>query len=363
MTHAKLTPQPGILDISPYVAGESKTDGANQVTKLSSNENPDGPSPKAIDAFRAAAETLAVYPSSDHTELRAAIGEVLGLDPARIICGAGSDEVIAFLCNAYAGPGTEVVYTEHGFSMYRISALAAGATPVIAAETDLTADIDAILSVVTENTRIVFLANPNNPTGTMISNAEVARLADALPTNCMLVIDSAYAEFVPGYDGGAAIVDAHENVVMTRTFSKIHGLGSLRIGWGYGPAPVIDALNRIRGPFNVSAAALAAAEAAIRDTDYAARCLATNTRWRDWLVAELNALGLPTAASFGNFVLPRFADADAASGCDAYLRQHGFIVRNVAGYGLPEYLRITVGDEVACHRLITLIAEFLEGQT
>lgn len=217
------------------------------MVKLSSNENPLGPSPAAVEAYRRAAYDLHRYPSSDHSALRTAIAEVLGLDAGRIICGAGSDEIIAFLCQAYAGPGTEVVHTEHGFAMYRISALAAGATPVEVPERERVTDVDAILAACTDATRLVFIANPNNPTGTMIGLAEIERLAEGLPPQALLVLDGAYAEYVEGYDGGAALVDRRDNVVMTRTFSKLYGLGGLRIGWGYGPAHVIDVLNRVRG--------------------------------------------------------------------------------------------------------------------
>ncbi|QHQ36223.1 histidinol-phosphate transaminase [Algicella marina] len=360
VTRTSPEPQPGILDISPYVAGKSHADGANEVTKLSSNENPLGPSPAAKNAVREAAETLELYPSSDHAGLRAAIARVHGLDAARIICGAGSDEVIAFLCNAYAGPGTEVIHTEHGFAMYRISALAAGATPVEVPEKARTLDAEAILAAVTPSTRLVFLANPNNPTGTMVASEVLEALAAALPETCLLVIDSAYSEYVEGYDGGAALVDAHPNVVMTRTFSKIYGLGALRIGWGYASAEIIDVLNRIRGPFNVSAPALVAAEAAVEDQGYVIRCRQANAQWRGWMVQEFRALGLSVDEPFANFVVPRFASREQAEACEAHLRSHGILVRLVAGYNLPEALRITVGDEIACRKVVSLIGEFLK---
>ncbi|NNU79592.1 histidinol-phosphate transaminase [Halovulum dunhuangense] len=360
MTQTRPMPQPGILDIAPYKAGEGHVAGANAITKLSSNENPHGPSPAAMEAVRAAAETLAVYPSSDHAALRTAIGEVWNLDPARIVCGAGSDEIISLLCQSYAGPGDEVLYTEHGFAMYPISAMAAGATPVQVRERHRTADVDALLEAVTERTAMVFIANPNNPTGTMLPPEELARLAAGLPGRVMLVLDGAYAEYVPGYDAGAALVDAHENVVMTRTFSKIYGLGGLRIGWGYAPAHVIEVLNRVRGPFNVSAAGLAAAEAAVRDTAYTERCRAANAEWRGFMQRELNALGLPTDESHANFVLPRFPGPEMAAAADQRLRAHGIIVRPVGGYGLPDFLRITIGDEVACRRVIAILDEFLK---
>jgi histidinol-phosphate aminotransferase len=357
--HPTIRPQPGILDIALYQGGESRLEGHARVLKLSSNENPFGPSPKAAAAFRDAAASLHLYPSSDHAALRAAIGEVHGLDPARIVCGAGSDEIIAFLTQAYAGPGTEVIHTEHGFGMYRISALAAGATPVEVREAERRTDVDAILAAATERTALVFVANPNNPTGTMIGADEIARLAAGLPARTLLVLDGAYAEFVAGFDGHAALVDTSDNVVMTRTFSKIHGLGGLRVGWGYGPAHVIDVLNRVRGPFNLSTAALAAAAAAVRDTDYAAFCRAENTRNRATLAAALAEAGVPSDPSEANFVLARFRDPAEADACDRALRASGIIVRKVAGYKLPAALRITIGSADACARVATAIAEYV----
>ncbi|MCF6304273.1 MAG: histidinol-phosphate transaminase [Rhodobacteraceae bacterium] len=360
-SHPDIIPQPGILDITPYTAGKSGPGGGNRVTKLSSNENPLGPSPLAKTAYKEMADSLEIYPPSDHVSLRNAIAKTHALNPENIICGAGSDEIITFLCQTYAGPGDEVLYTEHGFSMYKISALAAGATPVVAPESNRVADIDALLAACTDATKLVFLANPNNPTGTMVSDAEIARLAAGLPKQALLVLDGAYAEFVPGFDGHAALVTARDNVVMTRTFSKIYGLGGARVGWGFGPDHVIDALNRVRGPFNISAAGLKAAEAAVQDTQYTAMCQQENAKWRDWLVAELAALGVACDPSHTNFILPRFADPKTAMACDAYLAKHGLIVRNVAGYGLPEFLRISIGDEIGCRAVAGRIGEFMKG--
>lgn len=357
--HPTIRPQPGIFDIALYVGGESKLAGHAEVLKLSSNENPAGASPRAIGAYRAAGDSLHRYPSSDHAALRAAIAEVHGLDAGRIICGNGSDEIISFLTQAYAGPGREVVHTEHGFAMYRISALAAGAVPVEVAERARRTDVDAILGACSERTALVFIANPNNPTGTMISAGEVARLADGLPPQALLVLDGAYAEFVAGFDGHADLVDARDNVVMTRTFSKIHGLGGLRVGWGYAPTHVIEVLGRVRGPFNVSGPALAAAEAAIRDADFTARCLAENTANRASLTADLRAAGVACDDSEANFILARFASPADAEGCDRALRDAGIIVRRVTGYGFPEGLRITVGDAAACARVATVVREFM----
>lgn len=358
---AGIAPQPGIMQIAAYVGGKSHVAGVENVVKLSSNENPLGPSPKAMAAFQEAGRSLAVYPSSDHTMLREAIAEVHGLKADRIICGAGSDEIIAFLCQAYAGLGTEVIHTEHGFAMYRISALAAGATPVEVPERERVTDVDAILGAVTERTRLVFIANPNNPTGTMIGPDETARLADSLPEHVLLVLDGAYAEYVEGFDGGAALVEARDNVVMTRTFSKLYGLGGLRIGWCYGPAEVIGVLNRIRGPFNVSQAGLDAATAAVRDVEYADACRFENARWRGWLADRLAELGVPSDVSLANFVLARFGSAEEAEACDAFLQKRGLIVRRVANYNLPAALRMTVGDETSCRRLVAAVRDFRHG--
>ncbi|PRY23661.1 histidinol-phosphate aminotransferase [Aliiruegeria haliotis] len=355
-----IIPQPGIMDIALYEGGQSHVEGVADVLKLSSNENPFGFSPKVSEALSGCLTRLHRYPNTDHAPLREAIGEVHGLDPERIICGVGSDEIINFLCQAYAGPGDEVLHTEHGFAMYRISALAAGATPVVAAERERVTDVDALLSACTERTKLVFIANPNNPTGTMIGGNEVARLADGLPDGALLVLDGAYAEFVDGFDGGVSLVDQRDNVVMTRTFSKLYGLGGLRIGWGYGPKPIIDVLNRIRGPFNLSEFQMAAAIAAVRDQDWATRCKAENARLRVWLGEELAALGVPSDVSLTNFILARFADPAEAEAADLHLKTLGVIVRRVGGYGLPNCLRITVGDTVGCRRVVEGIRTFRE---
>lgn len=359
---SKITPQPGIMDIALYVGGKSHVDGVSNVIKLSSNENPFGPSPAAQTAVQRSVHELHRYPTTDHAGLRAAIAQVHDLEAERIICGVGSDEIISFLCYAYAGPGDEVLYTEHGFAMYRISALAAGATPVEVAERERVTDVDALLAGCTERTRLVFIANPNNPTGTMIGMAEIERLAEGLPPQALLVLDGAYAEYVEGYDGGARLVRARDNVVMTRTFSKIYGLGGLRVGWGYGPQAVIDVMNRIRGPFNLSGTALAAAEAAVRDTGYVAKCRSENTRLRAWLAEALAEHGVPSDASTANFVLARFGDAAEAEACDTFLQSQGVIVRRVASYKLPNALRITVGDEASCRRVAHCIGRFKAGE-
>ncbi|WP_273689516.1 histidinol-phosphate transaminase [Ketogulonicigenium vulgare] len=353
-----IRPQPGIMDIALYTSGASSIAGKSHVLKLSSNENPAGFSDAAKEAFLRAAHDLHRYPGTDHARLRGAIGEVQGLDPERIICGVGSDEVLQFVTQSYAGVGDEVIYTEHGFSLYPLLALAVGAVPVKVAEKQRRVDVDAILAACTERTRIVFLTNPGNPTGTMIGEAEIARLSDALPRQVLLVLDSAYCEFADGYDGGASLVTTRPNMIMTRTFSKIHGLGGLRIGWGYAAREIIDVLNRVRQPFNLSEVQLSVAEAAMRDTAWVEKCRADNAKWRAWLSHALTELGVAVDESSANFILARFASEAEAAGCDAHLRDNGIIVRRVNGYGFPEGLRITVGDEAACRQVVHAVAQF-----
>ena len=353
-------PRAGIDRIALYQGGESRIDGRSDALKLSSNENPFGVPESARAAWSDAARELNRYPSADHSDLRHAIAEVHDLNPDQVICGAGSDEVISFLCQAYGGEGTEVIHTEHGFSMYRISAMASGAAPVEVPEVERQVAVDCILDGVTDRTRLVFVANPANPTGTMIDASEVKRLAGALPSHVLLVLDGAYAEYVEGFDGGAALVEARDNVVMTRTFSKIYGLGGLRVGWGYGPAHVIDNLNRVRGPFNLSKVQLSVAEAAVRDRDWVRRCSKENAACREWLSRSLAEVDVPSDPSSANFILARFRDEEEANACDAVFREDGILVRKVRGYKLPDCLRITVGSESDCRRVVDSIRRFRE---
>jgi len=355
---APIRPQPGILDIALYQGGQSALAGHAEPLKLSSNENPFGPSPAALVAMQAALTESHRYPSTDHAALRAAVAEVHGLDADHIICGVGSDEIIHLLCQAYAGPGLEVMHTEHGFAMYRISALAAGATPVEVPERDRVVDVDAILDRAGPDTRLVFIANPANPTATFLPMEALTRLAGGLPETCILVLDGAYAEFAEGYDGGKALVEARENVVMMRTFSKAYGLGGLRVGYGYAPRGIVDVLNRIRGPFNLSGVALAGAEAAVRDLDWVADCLRVNAEERARLTGGLRQLGIACDDSFANFVLARFTDEAEAVAADAHLKAAGIIVRHPKSYGFPQALRITVGRPEDNSRVLDALAGF-----
>ncbi len=356
-----IKPQPGILKIDPYKGGASAVDGITDVVKLSSNENPFGPGDAAIAAYKRAGHALHRYPSTDHMALRQAIGTAHDLDPARIICGAGSDEVISYLCQAYAGRGSDVIYTEHGFAMYKICAQAAGARPVCVPERKRVVDVDEILKAANNKTKLVFIANPANPTGTMVSDRELARLAANLPEHVLLVLDGAYAEYVEGFDGSAKLVARRNNVVMTRTFSKLYGLGGLRVGWGFGSEHVIDVLNRVRAPFNLSHPQLATAEAAASDHAHVKKCQSENLRMRTWLTKALRDLGLGVDDSDANFVLARFASPQQADDANAHLQSEGLIVRNVANYGLAECLRITVGDEPSCRRVAHALGKFLEA--
>jgi histidinol-phosphate aminotransferase len=356
-------PQPGILDISPYVPGESNVAGGVKPIKLSSNETPLGPSPKAIAAFKAEADQLERYPDGGAIALRKAIAELYGLNPDRIVCGSGSDELINLLAHAYLGPGDEAVYTEHGFLMYKIATLSCGAKPVPVPETAYHADVDAILARVSDRTKIVFLANPNNPTGTYIPHDEVRRLHKGLPAHTLLVLDAAYCEYVRrnDYEAGLELVATTENTVMTRTFSKIYGLAALRLGWAYCPAAVADVLNRVRGPFNVTAPSLAAGVAALGDRAHLETAVAHNDKWLAWTTAEIEKLGLQVTPSVGNFILIHFPTEkgrDAAS-ADELLKSRGIILRRVAGYGLPNALRMTIGTENDNRAVVAALAKLM----
>jgi histidinol-phosphate aminotransferase len=363
MTANRPQPRPGVLDIAPYVPGKSKAPGVVKVFKLSANESPLGPSPKAVAAYREAAGNLEDYPDGTSTELRQAIGRTFGLDPNRIVCGAGSDELLNMLAHAYLRDGDEAVYTEHGFLMYPIYAAGHGAKPVKVAEQDCTANVDAILAAVNDKTRIVFVANPNNPTGTYIPFDEIKRLQEALPPRVILVLDAAYAEYVQknDYEAGIELVATSENVVMCRTFSKIHGLAAVRLGWLYGPGPIVDALNRIRSPFNVNTPAMRAGVAAIEDSAHVEKSVAHNGKWLPWLSEEIGKLGLKVTPSVANFVLIHFPQdkGRTAADADAFLTERGFILRRVAGYGLPNALRLTVGTEEANRLVVKALSDFL----
>jgi histidinol-phosphate aminotransferase len=356
-------PKPGILDIAPYTPGKSGAGLSGRVFKLSANETPLGPSPKAIAAYKAAADHLEDYPEGTSRVLRETIGRIYGLDPDRIICGAGSDEILNFLAHTYLGPGDEAIHTTHGFLVYPIATMANGAVNVVAPEKNFTADVDAILARVTERTRLVWLANPNNPTGTYLPFNEVKRLRASLPPHVLLVLDAAYSEFVSrnDYESGIELVATTDNTVMTRTFSKIYGLAALRIGWMYGPANIVDAINRIRGPFNVSTPAMLAAAAALEDTVHQDRSRAHNETWRTWLTDEIGKLGLTVTPSVANFVLIHFPTekGKTAADADAFLTSRGLVLRALRNYQLPDALRMTVGTEEANRLVVDALAEFM----
>ncbi len=359
-------PRPSVLEIDAYVPGKSAASGGARVHKLSSNETPLGASPKAIEAFKAAVGDLFLYPEGTSRVLREAIAKRYGLDANLILCGNGSDELLHMLAQVYLGPGDEGLYSQYGFLEYPIVIRAAGATPVVAPERDHTADVDALLAKVSERTKLVFLANPNNPTGTYLTFAEVKRLHAGLRPDILLVLDAAYAEYVArnDYAAGIELVATSNNVVMTRTFSKIHGLANLRIGWAYAPAAVIDALNRVRAPFNLNGPAAAAGAAAILDTAHVDQAAAHNAHWLPWLEAELAAVGVKAIPSVGNFLLLQFPQGAgrSAKDADAYLSARGFILRAVGAYGLPDCLRMTVGSEEANRGVVAALAEFMSGR-
>ncbi|MCM2475223.1 histidinol-phosphate transaminase [Rhizobium sp. CG5] len=356
-------PRPGILDIAAYVPGKEHAPGVARVFKLSSNETPLGASPAAIDAFKAGAAHLELYPDGQARALREAIADVHGLNPANILCGNGSDELLGLLCHVYLGPGDEGIITEHGFLVYKIQIMGAGATPVVVKETECRVDVDAILAAVTDKTKIVFIANPGNPTGTYVSGAEIRRLQAGLPKHVILVLDAAYAEYVRrnDFEAGIEIVSENRNVVMTRTFSKIYGLAALRIGWMYAPAAIIDALNRVRGPFNMNAPAIAAGAAAIRDRAFTDKAVDYNLMWIDKLTHAFTAIGLAVTPSVTNFLLIHFPDVDGkrAAQADDFLTSRGYILRTVGGYGFANSLRMSIGTEEANRGVVETLGEFM----
>jgi len=353
-------PRPTILSIEPYVGGESKLPGVNRIVKLSSNEGAFGPPPAARAAMAEAAAEMHRYPDGGAAALREAIGRRFGLDPARIVCGNGSDELISMLILSYGGEGTELVMSAHGFIMYDLAGRYAGCRVIKVPERDLQADVDAMLAAVGPRTRMVFLANPNNPTGAMLPASEVERLRAGLPADVLLVLDAAYAEYVtrPDYDPGTKLVDAGTNTVMTRTFSKIFGMGGARLGWAYAPAPVADILNRVRGPFNVNAPAMAAGIAALAEPGWVEKSVAHNDEWRGRLTDALRGAGIGVHPSEGNFVLADFGTPARAKAADEALRSRGLIVRAMGAYSLPHCLRVTVGTAEECGMVEDALAGF-----
>lgn len=359
------SPQPGILDIAPYIPGTSALPGAQKVVKLSSNETPLGPSPKARQAYSDEVSSLSRYPDGSAAPLRDALAARYGLEPERIVCGAGSDELLNLLAAAYLGPGDEAIYSRHGFLVYKIAILAQGATPVVAPETNLTANVDAILSHVTDATRMVFLANPNNPTGTYLPFDEVKRLHEGLPKHVVLVLDAAYAEYIRAndYEAGIELVATSENTVMTRTFSKIYGLAALRLGWAYCPAPIADALNRIRGPFNVTSPSIAAGVAAFNDVHHVKKAVDHNTKWLGEMAQALSRIGLDVTPSAANFLLVHFPNepGKSAAEANAFLHEHRIILRRVDEYGFPNALRMTIGTEAENNAVLEALTSFMSA--
>jgi histidinol-phosphate aminotransferase len=357
-------PKPGILDIAPYTPGKSPVpEAGRKVFKLSANETPFGPSPHAIEAYKSAAAHLEDYPEGTSRVLREAIGRAFGLDPDRIICGAGSDEILNLLAHVYLGPGDEAISTTHGFLVYPIATMANGASNVVAPETNFTCNVDAILKLVTPRTKLVWLANPNNPTGTYLPFDEVKRLRAGLPPDVLLVLDAAYSDYVSrnDYELGIELVATTDNTVMTHTFSKIHGLAALRVGWMFGPAHIVDAVNRIRGPFNVSTPAMLAAAAALEDTSHIQMSKIHTEHWRNWLTEEISKLGLSVTPSVANFVLIHFptTGGKTAADADAFLTKRGLVLRALKNYKLPHALRMTIGTEEANRLVIEGLREFM----
>jgi histidinol-phosphate aminotransferase len=357
------TPKDGVLDMPAYVGGREAVDGIDNPFKLSANENPLGASPKAL----AALETLgdpSIYPDGSALALRQKLAAVHGLDAARIVCGNGSDDILTLLAQAYLGAGDEMLHTAHAFLIYKLAGRATGATPIEVAEDNLTANVDALLAAVSDKTKIVFLANPNNPTGTMLGHDEIARLHAGLPAHVLLVLDGAYAEYVEPahYPAAFDMVAAQDNVVTTRTFSKAYGLAALRLGWGYCPPAVADALNRLRGPFNINAAAMQAGLAALDDQAHIEKSRAHNTQWRDWLVQQIGGLGIGVRSTEANFILLEFADAAQTENAEAAMCAAGVIPRALTAYGLPTRLRLSVGTEAGNRAAVAALENLAIGE-
>lgn len=352
-----------IADMAAYVPGKAKVDGVANPVKLSSNECAYGASPKALEAFRQSADQILRYPEADSSELRHAIADVYGLDFERILCGAGSDDILTLLIHSYAGPGDEVIHSKYGFMVYPIQTKAVGATSIAVPNKNWAADVDGILAAVTPKTKLVFVDNPNNPTGAYNPWPEIERLHAGLPENVLLVLDAAYAECVTAedYDTGSKMVETATNVIMTRTFSKMYALAGLRVGWAYGPAAVIGVLNKVRMPFNVCLPGQPAAIAAVRDQVHLAASVDFNSEWRDLLTATLTAMGLDVVPSQTNFVLVGFPkDGDkTAKNANQFLAKNGFIVRALPP--LPDHLRISVGTAEQNRAVINVLAEFMNG--
>ena len=357
-----VAPNPHVLEIVPYIAGEAKLPGFDHPAKLSSNESPLGPSPAALDAYVKAGAELERYPDGAAIELRETLARAHGLASDQVVCGTGSEQLIDGLCRAYAGPGDEVVFTEHAFIMYHVATLACGATPVRVPEVEYTADVDAMLAAVTPQTRIVFIANPNNPTGTVIDRAALHRLREGLPENVLLVVDAAYCEYIdtPDYSFGAELVQPVDgNTVVLHTFSKIYGLAALRVGWARCPREVAMVLHRVRGVFNVATPAQLAAIAALGDAAHIAKARDHNDRWLPWLAERIAALGFKVTPSAGNFLLFHCADENERVALDQALRGAGIILRPVANYGLPAALRATIGIEDENRRMVDVLERFV----
>ena len=354
--------KPGVLAITPYAGSEACMDGTDRIV-VSSNESAFGASRQAMEAYSRASEDIRRYPEIDARSLRQALADHHGLDVEWIICGCGSDQIIDLLALCFAGPGDETLYTEHGFTMYPIASLGVCATPIAVPETNLSADVDALLAAVTDRTRIVFLANPNNPTGTYLPEGELRRLHAGLPENVLLVLDGAYAEYVmeDDYEAGENLVREASNVVMTRTFSKIHALAGLRVGWAYASVEIIDVLDRVRPPFNVSAPAIAAAKAALADREHTERSRAHNAGMLTWFVGQVEALGLRVNPSVANFVIVHF-DPDTPRNAEAayrFLFSRGIVTRRVAGYDLPDWVRMSIGTREEMEEVVAVLTEFV----
>ncbi|MBX7147146.1 MAG: histidinol-phosphate transaminase [Alphaproteobacteria bacterium] len=369
-----LSVKANILDINPYIGGDAALPNQTKVLRLASNENPLGPSPKSMNAYRNYDHQLHRYPDGSALKLRQAIGNFFNLNYQHIVCSAGSEELISLLAQAFAGPGDEIIHSQYGFLMYAIAAKTVGATIISAPEKNFKSDVDAIIKLITKKTKIIFLANPNNPTGTYLSINDIEKLYAHIPDHTLLVLDAAYAEYIDqnDFNAGEFLVNKNKNVIMLRTFSKIFGLASLRLGWCYAHPFVIDILNRVRNPFNVSAPAQVAGLAALDDEEHIIRSRNHNKKWLAWTTTELKEIGINIIPSIGNFILLCFSPIDNYKGPTAlgiekanklhsYLNSHGILPRKVGAYGLDDCLRLTIGTEEEAKFTIDTIRQYTQN--
>ncbi len=358
-----LNPKRGIDTINLYTGGVSKISGLENIIKLSSNESPFGPSAKVAEAYKKSSNKLSRYPELTAESLQTIIAKKHNLNPDQIICGTGSDEILIFTVLTFCSPGDEVIHAEHGFEMYPIMTKYAGAESILASEIDYKINIESVVNKITDSTKIIFIANPNNPTSTYLNRKELRSLLNLVPKRIVVVIDAAYAEFVDAqdYDKSFDLANEFENVLITRTFSKAYSLAGLRLGWGYGSKNLIDLLKKIRPPFNLPPGAIAAGIAALDDDQHLQKVVDHNSSVKSWFIKELNQLGFKAFETQTNFVfviIPEKGKQNAGN-VNNFLLSRGIAVRYLLSYGLKNAIRITLGTKTELNQTLNALKEFL----